>query len=74
MRKVALIATILTCIAISQSTLAQGTTVFVTQHGKKYHRIGCREIRHSVGIVKMSIKDAKAKGLTPCKVCKPGDK
>lgn len=73
-RKTALIATILfTITSYSIASAQPDTSVYVTKHGRKYHRVGCREIKRSVGILKMSISDAKAKGLTPCKVCKPGD-
>ncbi len=44
-------------------------TVYVTPNGKKYHRAGCRYVRG--GATTYSTKDAKARGLTPCKVCKP---
>ncbi len=43
--------------------------VYVTTSGKKYHRAGCRYVRG--GATTYSTKDAKARGLTPCKVCKP---
>ncbi len=45
-------------------------TVYVTPNGKKYHRAGCRYVRDTA--TKQSVKDAKAAGLSPCKVCKPG--
>lgn len=72
MRKLtlALVVGVLAVVASAQPD----TSVYVTKHGKKYHRAGCREIKRSIGIVKMSISDAKAKGLTACKVCKPEGK
>jgi hypothetical protein len=44
-------------------------TVYVTRTGKRYHRDGCRYLSSSR--IPMSLKDAKAKGYTPCKVCHP---
>ena len=47
----------------------QSITVYVTKTGKKYHRDGCRYLSKSK--IPMSLKDAIAKGYTPCSVCKP---
>jgi competence protein ComEC len=44
-------------------------TVYVTRTGKKYHRDGCRYLAASKSPI--SLKDAKAKGYTACKVCRP---
>jgi hypothetical protein len=44
-------------------------TVYVTRTGKRYHRDGCRYLASSK--IPMSLKDAKAQGYTPCKVCQP---
>lgn len=44
-------------------------TVYVTRTGKKYHREGCRYLAQSK--IPMTLKDAKAKGYQPCKVCRP---
>jgi competence protein ComEC len=44
-------------------------TVYVTRTGKRYQRDGCRYLASSK--IPMSLKDAKAKGYTPCKVCRP---
>jgi competence protein ComEC len=46
-------------------------TVYVTRTGKKYHRDGCRYLAASK--TPISLKDAKAKGYTACKVCRPPD-
>jgi micrococcal nuclease len=48
---------------------ADGTIVYVTPSGKKYHRADCRFVRGSG--TPISLKDAKARGLTPCLRCKP---
>ena len=47
----------------------QTQTVFVTRTGKKYHRDGCRYLATSK--IPISLKDAKARGYTACKVCHP---
>jgi competence protein ComEC len=44
-------------------------TVYVTKTGTKYHQDGCRYLSSSKIPIKFS--DAKAKGYTPCSVCKP---
>lgn len=47
----------------------QTQTVYVTRTGKKYHRDTCRYLAASK--IPISLKDAKAKGYTACKVCRP---
>ena len=44
-------------------------TVYATRTGKRYHRQSCRHARASG--TPISRQEAEAKGLTPCKVCKP---
>jgi hypothetical protein len=44
-------------------------TVYVTRTGKRYHRDVCRYL--SMSKIRMTLKDAKAQGYTPCKVCRP---
>jgi hypothetical protein len=44
-------------------------TIYITRAGKKYHRDGCRYLAASR--IPISLKDAKAKGFTACKVCRP---
>lgn len=44
-------------------------TVYVTRTGTKYHRAGCRSLAKSS--IPMALKDAVAKGYTPCSICKP---
>jgi len=46
-----------------------GITVYVTKHGRKYHRKDCQHVRKSA--IPMTLKEAKAKGYTPCSRCKP---
>lgn len=52
-----------------QIAQAKGTTIYVTRTGKRYHRAGCRSLTKSS--IPMSLKDAKAKGYTACKICHP---
>jgi len=43
--------------------------VYVTKTGKKYHRLGCHYLSKSC--IPISLTEAKRRGYTPCKVCKP---
>jgi DUF1680 family protein len=43
--------------------------VYMSHGSKKYHRKGCKFIREEENPI--SVSDAEAMGLTPCKVCKP---
>lgn len=44
-------------------------TGYITKTGDRYHRKGCRYLAKScIGII---VGEAKEKGYTPCKVCKP---
>lgn len=45
------------------------TTVYVTRTGQKYHRAGCPHLRG--GGTPLTLREAKARGLTPCSRCKP---
>lgn len=44
-------------------------TVYITKTGSKYHRAGCQYLRQSC--IPITLAQAKARGYTPCKVCKP---
>ncbi|WP_319371923.1 hypothetical protein [uncultured Ilyobacter sp.] len=44
-------------------------TVYMSHGSKKYHRKGCKFIREEENPI--TVSDAEAMGLTPCKVCKP---
>lgn len=58
--------------ALSMSAMAVSDadiTVHITATGHKYHKAGCRYLRQSD--YKVSLKEAKERGLDPCKVCKP---
>lgn len=43
--------------------------VYITKTGSKYHRAGCRYLKKSS--IPISLKDAKAKGYSPCSACNP---
>jgi competence protein ComEC len=55
--------------APQKQTQPREQTVYVTKTGKKYHLASCRSLAKSK--IPISLKDAKAKGYTPCSVCKP---
>ena len=42
---------------------------YITETGKKYHRVGCRYLSKSDITVTLAV--AKARGLGPCSVCRP---
>jgi len=44
-------------------------TVYITKTGGKYHRSSCSYLRRSKIII--SLKDACARGYTPCSRCNP---
>jgi competence protein ComEC len=54
---------------ISAEQVPKTQAVYITRTGKKYHRDGCRYLAASR--VPISLKDAKAKGFTARKVCRP---
>lgn len=43
--------------------------VYVTPHGKKYHRKSCQYVKD--GGTALTLKEARQKGYTPCSRCKP---
>lgn len=43
-------------------------TVYITASGKRYHRKECRYAKTASPVTRA---EAEAKGLTPCKQCKP---
>lgn len=43
--------------------------VYVTEHGEKYHRAECQFLKKSR--IPIDLNDARAKGYTPCSICKP---
>lgn len=53
----------------STTSTPQGTIVYITNTGKKYHRSSCSYLRNSK--ISINISDAKAKGYTACSRCNP---
>lgn len=47
---------------------SKADTVYVTKPGKEFHAAGCRHLKSRTAIL---CKGAVARGLKPCKVCKP---
>jgi hypothetical protein len=54
---------------LPQQAQTKEQTVYTTKTGKKYHQATCRYLSQSK--ISISLKDAKAPGLTACSVCKP---
>ena len=52
-----------------QQAQTKGQTVYATKTEKKYQRETCRYLAQSK--IPVSLKDAKARGLTASSVCKP---
>lgn len=50
-------------------TQRQEVTVYVTDTGERYHVSSCRYLRYSNHPI--SLREAKRRGYTPCKVCQP---
>jgi hypothetical protein len=57
------------CAIILFSSLILAQTVYITKTGKKYHRETCGYLSQSC--IAISLKDAVARGYTPCSRCKP---
>ena len=55
--------------ATISATQTKNITVYITRTGKKYHKAGCRYLKQSK--IPVKLKDAKANGYEPCKVCNP---
>jgi hypothetical protein len=45
-------------------------TVYVTDGGKRYHRVGCRALRKRSKVA-LTVGEARKQGYTPCSVCDP---
>ena len=54
---------------IVSSVEGEGTLVYVTTTGDKYHKWGCQYINGKTNLLDMYISEAQDKGYTPCKVC-----
>ena len=46
-----------------------GEVVYVTHAGKWYHRADCRYLTKKN--TQLTLQEAKAQGLRPCKICRP---
>ena len=46
-------------------------TVYITRTGAKYHYRNCRTLARSRQIHEINIQEAKSRGYTACKVCRP---
>ena len=69
---VALLVLVLSCSVASCAARKDAkASVCAVGKGKRYHYDSCRYVRERADRVKLTIPQAKAKGLTPCKVCKP---
>jgi len=55
--------------ASTSQLAAQGSIVYITKTGTKYHKSNCRYLKQSK--IKISLKKASAAGLIACKICKP---
>ena len=60
--------TFIIILMISANLIAQNV-VYITKTEKKYHLQNCRTIKGEA--YKISLSEAKQKGYTACKVCKP---
>jgi hypothetical protein len=47
----------------------QSEIVYRTPSGERYHRADCQYVRGKA--IPLSLAEAKERGLTPCKVCRP---
>lgn len=54
--------------ACASYAVPNGTTVYVTASGTKYHREGCTYLKSSTAI---SLRTAIARGYEPCSRCRP---
>ena len=62
-----------TAASSAQSTDASTSTngsvkVHITNTGSKYHNAGCRSLKSDIEV---TLDEAKARGLEPCKICNP---
>jgi micrococcal nuclease len=55
--------------ATIQNSTQNSSTIYITSKGKKYHRMDCKTL--SQRGIPISLNDAKKRGLTPCRLCKP---
>jgi methylphosphotriester-DNA--protein-cysteine methyltransferase len=68
MKKLSL-ATLLLVVSVAASAFGPDDIVYGTKTGERYHLEKCSSLRKSK--IKMTVKEAVQKGLTPCQRCKP---
>lgn len=56
------------CVVFAKQTANGDTTVYIAKSGIKYHTQNCRSVKKNS--TPMKLKDARAKGYLPCKICK----
>ncbi|WP_366927246.1 DUF5763 domain-containing protein [Flavobacterium sp.] len=60
---------ILVLLLLLSPIFVKAQTVYKTPSGKKYHTSNCHTVKNTSEA--LSVEDASAIGLTPCKICKP---
>jgi len=68
-----LVFTLFLFLALSMFASDGARLVYVTPKGKAYHVETCRTLKKAKVVTAITIDDAKGRGLSACKVCKPGD-
>ena len=58
----------LVAMMLAGTTMAYAADVYVTKHGKKYHKADCPLIRNK-DVTEMTEKKAKKEGFEPCAKC-----
>jgi len=58
----------LVAMMLAGTTMAYAADVYVTKHGKKYHKADCPLVKNR-DVTEMTEKKAKGKGLEPCAKC-----
>ena len=66
MKQIVALMLCLAFLTVTAATFAED--VYVTKYGKKYHAENCPLIANR-DVQKISLKEAEAKGLEPCKRC-----
>lgn len=49
------------------TNVSSSGSVYITNSGKKYHKLGCRYLKSSK--IKKKLSEAKKEGYSPCKIC-----
>lgn len=69
MRRRNILVAIVLCVLLTAVVASAAVTVYITETGNKYHTSGCRYLSKSK--IAITLDEAKARGYTPCGVCKP---